>query len=131
MFYEGRHNMSQIYGFKFKYNDFTSRTYNKYIILERGSNSCCLQCFENGSVYSADITNKEDELCDRLLKMNINSWHMKELDESMELFPGFVWSLLIEADDIFVLCGGWHTFPSNWADFVSIMEDIGITMFSN
>ena len=121
--------MSEIYGFEFKYTDFTTRTYNRYIILEKRNNTCCLQCFENGSVYLVDISNKVDELCDRFIKMDINSWNMKSFDGQIEFFPVFDWSLYIEADDIFVSCNGMHNYPPNWEIFKSIMDEIGVSVF--
>lgn len=121
--------MSIIYGFSFKYSAFSSTKINRYIVLETHHNTYCLQCYDNGTCYSIDISKKVDELCDRLIKMDINSWNMKEFDEPMELFPGFCWTLYIETDRINVSCSGTHNYPPNWSDFTSIMSFIGIRMF--
>lgn len=54
---------------------------------------------------------------------------MKSFYGPMEFFPGFDWSLYIEADDIFVSCNGMHNYPPNWEIFKSIMDEIGVSVF--
>ena len=121
--------MSELYGFKFTYSDLTSDKTNRYIILEVKNNGNFLQCYDYGSTYSVDITDKVDELCKRLAMIDINSWDMKRFYEPMDLFPGFYWELYIETDCVKVACGGRHNYPPNCSDFISIMDFLGVKTF--
>lgn len=61
--------------------------------------------------------------------MNIIDWDMINYNKPMEFFPGFYWKLNIHTDTINLYSQGFYNYPSNWNEFINILNYIGIDYF--
>lgn len=121
--------MAKLYGFKFEYQNMDSSTSELYVILETTNKDYILQCYYKQKTYSINITDKINEICKMLEKMNIIEWDMINYNEPMEFFPGFYWKLNIHTDTINLYSQGFNNYPSNWNEFINILNYIGIDCF--
>ena len=81
--------MFHLYDFKFKYFDPCTDQMIFYLILEIRGDRYYLQCYNNGTICSIDISDKVEMFCNMLLEIGINDWNMKNYDGSMEWFAIF------------------------------------------
>ena len=121
--------MCHLYGFKFKCFDPYTEQMICYLILEIRGDRYYLQCYNNGTICSVDISDKVEMFCNMLLEIGINDWNMKNYDGSMEWFARFQWTLDIVSDNINVHCQEQYSVPPNWEDFKIVLAAIGITGF--
>ena len=70
------------------------------VILETTNKDYILHCYYKQKTYSINITDKINEICKMLEKMNIIDWDMINYNKPMEFFPGFYWKLNIQTDTI-------------------------------
>lgn len=122
--------MAKLYGFKFEYQNMNTSTPELYVILETTNKDYILQCYYKQKTYSINITDKINEICKMLEKMNIIDWDMINYNKPMELFPGFYWKLNIHTDTINLYSQGFNNYPSNWTEFINILKYIGIDYFN-
>ena len=121
--------MAKLYGFKFEYQNMNTSTPELYVILETTNKDYILQCYYKQKTYSINITDKINEICKMLEKMNIIDWDMINYNKPMELFPGFYWKLYIHTDTINLYSQGFNNYPINWNEFINILNYIGIDCF--
>ena len=123
--------MFHLYDFKFKYFDPCTDQMIFYLILEIRGDRYYLQCYNNGTICSIDISDKVEMFCNMLLEIGINDWNMKNYDGSMKWFAIFQWTLDIVSDNINVHCQEQYIFPPNWEGFKTALTAIGIAGLDN
>ena len=102
--------------------------HHKQILLEIRKDRYFL-LYKSGISYTEiDITQKVDELCEGLLRMNIVEWNQNHYDSGMDSFPHYNWRLSVSFDDVMVQCNGSSNFPTNWDEFVLLFRGIGIRL---
>ena len=90
-----------------------------------------MQCYNNGTICSIDISDKVEMFCNMLLEIGINDWNMKDYDGSVEWLARLQWTLDIVSDNINVHCQEQYNFPPNWEGFKTALTAIGITGLDN
>lgn len=116
--------MAKLHGFRYKY---VGAIDEQYIMLEKSVSGelRLLVRDRNKGDSIIQITDKVNDLCNKLCAMSINDWNGKEFKIYMEFFPSYDWELTIEADGINVSCKGSDCRPADWECLIKIMEDIG------
>ena len=99
--------------------------YCEYIILDIINGQYWLNCFSNSHKYKIEITDIIDIICQKLNNINIQDWNGKNFDKPWNFTPNFEWKLNIYTDNLNINCLGLGNFPSNWNDFINILNFIG------